>query len=40
MSDIFIDEDKDEFERKNKLIDKIDFNNHRINLKDEEYISK
>lgn len=40
MSDIFIDEDKDEFERKNKLIDKIDFNNHRINLKDGDYISK
>lgn len=40
MSDIYIDEDKDEFERKNKLIDKIDFNNHRINLKDGDYISK
>lgn len=40
MSDIYIDEDKDEFERKNKLIDKIDFNNHRINLKDGDFISK
>lgn len=40
MSDIYIDDDKDEFERKNKLIDKIDFNNHRINLRDGDYISK
>lgn len=40
MSDIFIDENKDEFERKNKLIDEIDFNNHRINLKDGDFISE
>lgn len=40
MSDIYIDEDKGEFERKNKLIDKIDFNNHRINFRDGDFIAE